>query len=514
MKKLYTRLMMAIVAITMAVPAKAAVESVAELFGTYRMTANVEIIDQAYKDKLSGDCEVKIMADPVGIYACEIDGLFGIEDSYQQVSKMVVQDDGKQALRIVNPNGGNWDAWGTFDGWMANADGSNPFGAERFGPIFYTLNEDGSVITLPDFSFVKMNDTFSEVAGIIAKFTNVKLTLVKKDEIEVSDISGNYHFTPNQDYDYEGKGANFPREFDMTLANKGDNKAYDVTLVWANLGELKLEGKFDGSALNLPINNTKLGEYILFDSYQNAQSNITFNLVGDNLKLTSGILFAEADSTSVYWVGGGLAKLEGEETPAPSYVGTYKAKATIAYLADGANVPTEGDIVIEYDETYNMYFVTSFMGYDTYTMNYGGLEFRPDPEDPKKGAIVTEDMYQFLDIVSMSDDFKQIQYLVLRDVNGALGEIPVTFDEDGNMTIKDCSIFSSWEGKDEADAFVAYYSPIVAEKQKDATAIECIKAPATEGAIEYFNLNGMKTTANQKGIVLMKKGGKVVKVLK
>ena len=95
MKKLYTRLMMAIVAITMAIPAKAAVESVAELFGTYRMTANVEIIDQAYKDKLSGDCEVKIMADPVGIYACEIDGLFGIEDSYQQVSKMVVQEDGR-----------------------------------------------------------------------------------------------------------------------------------------------------------------------------------------------------------------------------------------------------------------------------------------------------------------------------------------------------------------------------------------------------------------------------------
>ena len=112
MKKFYTRLLVALAAIVLAIPASAAVEGVAELFGTYHMTANVEIVDQAYKDKLSGDCEVKIMADPVGIYACKIDGLFGIEDSYQQVSKMGTMEDGKQALKVTNPNGGNWDAWG------------------------------------------------------------------------------------------------------------------------------------------------------------------------------------------------------------------------------------------------------------------------------------------------------------------------------------------------------------------------------------------------------------------
>ena len=516
MKKFYTRLLVALAAIVLAIPASAAVEGVAELFGTYHMTANVEIVDQAYKDKLSGDCEVKIMADPVGIYACEIDGLFGIEDSYQQVSKMGTMEDGKQALKVTNPNGGNWDAWGAFDGWMAELSGANPFGADNYGPLYYTLNEDGSVITIPDFSFVKMNDTFSAVDGIIAKFTNVKLTLVKKEEIEVGDISGAYHFTPNSDHNY-GVVEDFPGEFDMTLTKKGeDNKEYDVTMTWATLGKLQLEGKFDGSMLTLPFENAMLGSYLVLDSYENPKSSITFNLVGENLKMTSGILFNNAEGKNVYWIGGGLAKKAGQEEPELTYAGTYKAKATIAYHADGTpDTPTEGDITIEYDETYDMYFVTTFLGYDTYTMNQGGLEFKPDAEDPNKGVIVTESTYQYLDINYMSDDFSQIQYLVLRDVNGALGEIPVTFDADGNMTIKECSILTSWSGKNEADGFVTYYSPIVAEKTNgEETAIQCIKAPAAEGSTEYYSLSGMKTNANHKGIVLMKKGGKVVKVLK
>ena len=514
MKKFYTRFLVALAAIVLAIPASAAVDGVASLFGTYKMTANLELLDASYKDQLAAECEVKIIKDPVGIYACEIDGLFGIEDSYQQVSKMGEMEDGKQALRIVNPNGGNWDAWGAFDGWMTNIDGSNPFGAERYGPLYYTLNEDGSVITLPDFAFVKMNATFSEVESIIAKFTNVKLTLISKEEVVVNDISGFYHFTPSTDHNYEVV-ADFPTEFDMTLAKKGDNKAYDVTLSWTGLGDLKLEGKFDGTALTIPFENAKLGAYSVVDSYENAKSNIIFNLVGENLKLTSGILFNNEEGKNVYWVGGGLAKKPGDEPVAPSYVGTYKAKATVAYHADGMpDTPTEGDITIEFDETYNMYFVTTFLGYDTYTMNYGGIEFRPDAEDPNKGYIVTEDMYQFLDINYMSEDFKQMQYLVLRDVNGALGEIPVTFDEQGNMTIKDCSIFTSWSGKDEPDGFVTYYSPIVAEKQGETDAIKAIETSTTTTATEYYNLNGMKTTANHKGITIVKKNGKVMKVVK
>ncbi len=462
MKKFYTRLMVALVATVLAIPAKAAVDGVASLFGTYRFTANVEYLDASYKDQLSGDCEVKIIKDATGIFACEIDGLFGIEDSYQLVSKMGEMEDGKQALKIVNPNGGNFDAWGSFAGWMTDIEGNNPFGTSNYGPLYYVLNEDGSVITLPDFSFITITDFSAEKGTIVAKFTNAKLTLVAKEEIAVADISGDYHFTPSQEYDY-GVEPNFPKEFDMSLTNKGDNKAYDVTMSWASIGDLKLEGKFDGNTLSLPYENAKVGEYSILDTYQNTKGNITFNLVGDNLSLTSGILFAKNDSVMVYWAGGGLAKKAGVEPATPAYVGTYKAKATVAYKPEGTpDTPTEGDIVIEFDEMYNMYFVTTFLGYDTYTMNQGGIEFRPDAEDPSKGVIVTEAMYQYLDISYMSDDFKQMQYLVLRDVNGALGEIPVTFDADGTMTIKDCSIFTTWTGKDEPDAFVTYYSPIVA----------------------------------------------------
>lgn len=512
MKKFYTRFLVALAAIVLAIPASAAVEGVASLFGTYRMTANVEIIDQAYKDQLSGDCEVKIIADPIGIYACEIDGLFGIEDSYQQVSKMGEMEDGKQALKITNPNGGGWDAWGTFDGWMTEADGSNPFGTDNYGPLYYTLNEDGSVITIPDFSFVKMNTTFTDVDGIIAKFTNVKLTLIKKEEIEVADISGLYHFTPSTDHNYEVV-ADFPTEFDMTLVNKGDNKAYNVTMSWPNLGDLTLEGKFDGSALTIAFENAKVGAYSVVDSYENVKSNITFNLVGENLKLTSGILFNNEAEQNVYWVGGGLAKKDGEDPEVPSYVGTYKATATIVAHMDGTpDTPTEGDIVIEYDESLDMYFITSFLGYDTYTLNYGGIEFRPDADDPSKGYIVAEVNYSYLQFLeeTAGGDYK---YLELRDVNGANSEIPVTFDEKGNMTIKDCSIFTTTYMGSEDDTFVTYYSPIVAAKEVE-TAVRTTAQAVQNTTTEYFNLSGMKTNANQKGIVLVKKNGKVMKVLK
>ena len=125
MKKLYT-VFFTIAALMTSVAANA-VESVTELFGTWTFTANIEYLDASYKDKILNECEVIIDKDPTGTFLAEVDGLCGVENSYQSFSKFETKD-GVQTLKVTNPNGGGYDAWGNLGLWMADPEGNNPFG--------------------------------------------------------------------------------------------------------------------------------------------------------------------------------------------------------------------------------------------------------------------------------------------------------------------------------------------------------------------------------------------------
>ncbi len=469
MKKFYSFVTI-MAALALSMPSKAEVQSATELFGTWTFTADIQYNDDSYKDKILEECEVKIFKDASGIFDAEIDGLCGVGDSYQQAT--LKTQDGVKALKVTNPNGGGYDAWGALGLWMADAEGHNPFGPIGYGSQYYKINDEGTEITLPDFTFVSVSDWSAESGTVVAALTNVRLTLKEKEKIEIKDISGSYEFNATTTWDY-GVIEGWPTSLKMDITKKtDDNKLYDVTWAWDQFGTINMDGIFDGNILNLYY----AAQVIAYDSIYLAPSNgislsgnIGFNLVGDNLSMSTGCTFAvpfynessELDSLSyIFWYGGGVAK-KAKEAPAFDYSGTYKAKGNVAMnLGAVENARLEGDIVIEYDENLDAYVVTKFMDYSNpYTLNYDLMYLVPDDEDPMK-ATITSACLEFLGVTE-GNDYK---YLATRDGNLQENSVQVTFDADGNMTIGEiCYATTTWMGS-EREALAVWFSSIKATK--------------------------------------------------
>lgn len=470
MRKIYSFVALAL-ALFVLTPAYAAVQSATELFGKWLFKANIEFVDDSYKDKIFGESEVVIMADPSGTFVAEIDGLCGVENSYQLVSKLQ-EVDGSQTLRVVNPNGGNWDAWGALGLWMADAEGNNPFGANNYGPLNYVINDAGTEITMADFTFVKVSDFNAEKGEIAAKVTGAKLTLVEKEQIVIADLTGSYEFTATTFHDY-GVISGWPTTLKMDIAKKDDtNKSYNVSWTWEQFGTISFDGTFDGNTLTLPYSKQLVANDSIYLAPTNGYSldgSIGFNLTGEKLSLSTGVCFAvpfykegseEVDSLSyIFWYGGGIAKLP-KEAPAFSYDGTYKAVGSVNYDTGAVETPSEGNIVITYNDQLEAYVVTEFMGFkNPFTLDYDLMYFIPDSEDPLKGTITCA----CLNFIGQTDG-GDYRYLAIRDGNLTDYPIPVTLDENGNMTIKDlCFATVTWMGT-ESDALVKWFGTIKATK--------------------------------------------------
>ena len=470
MRKIYSFVALAL-ALFVLTPAYAAVQSATELFGKWLFKANIEFVDDSYKDKIFGESEVVIMADPSGTFVAEIDGLCGVENSYQLVSKLQ-EVDGSQTLRVVNPNGGNWDAWGALGLWMADAEGNNPFGANNYGPLNYVINDAGTEITMADFTFVKVSDFNAEKGEIAAKVTGAKLTLVEKEQIVIADLTGSYEFTATTFHDY-GVISGWPTTLKMDISKKDDtNKSYNVSWTWEQFGTISFDGTFDGNTLTLPYSKQLVANDSIYLAPTNGYSldgSIGFNLTGEKLSLSTGVCFAvpfykegseEVDSLSyIFWYGGGIAKLP-KEAPAFSYDGTYKAVGSVNYDTGAVETPSEGNIVITYNDQLEAYVVTEFMGFkNPFTLDYDLMYFIPDSEDPLKGTITCA----CLNFIGQTDG-GDYRYLAIRDGNLTDYPIPVTLDENGNMTIKDlCFATVTWMGT-ESDALVKWFGTIKATK--------------------------------------------------
>lgn len=472
MKKLYSFIVL-MIALFATTTAKAAVESATQLFGVWSFKADVQYLDDSYKGKVLSECDVVIKKDASGTFVAQIEGLCGVENSYQDVGRLATSDDGTVALRITNPNGGGFDAWGSLGLWMTDIDGTNPFGGQGYGPIYYTINDEGTEITIPDFSFVKISDFTVEKGEIAVKVTNIKLTLKQKEEIVYADLSGEYDFNVTTSWDY-GVIANWPTSFKMNVEKKDDtNQAYKVTWIWETLGSISFDGTFDGNTLTLPYSNVLIANdsiYLAPSNGYTTEGKATFNLTGENLSLSSGVSFAVpydnnadgvVDSLSyIFWYGGGIAK-KPKEAPAFSYAGKYNATATVAYDLSDGKVPASGPIEIMYDDNWGIYLITNFMGYDTYTLNQGGIEFKPDAENPMKGTIDLQ--YNFLEFIeeTAGGDWK---YYVLLDGNLQNSYINVTFNEDGSMKLGEFCVGTGTYMGTEDNALVTWYTGLTATK--------------------------------------------------
>ena len=201
-----------IAAFMLALPARAQVASAADLFGTYKFTADVNVTDagQALKDHFKSECDVVITKCSQNIYDGEIQGLAGAAN----LQKIYSVDTEKNVIIIRNPNSPA--PWGG-GLYMANAEGAYPFAQDnQDSDIEYPFDPATKTITLPNFTLVTC-DNANSTATIAASFTNAKLTLVQSESIEVTDLSGDWHFTAGKGTYDVMEGSTLPTEWDMTL---------------------------------------------------------------------------------------------------------------------------------------------------------------------------------------------------------------------------------------------------------------------------------------------------------
>ncbi len=459
-----------IAAFMLALPARAQVASAADLFGTYKFTADVNITDagQALKDNFKSECEVIITKCSYNIFDGEIQGLAGATAA-QSINAV---DVAANTIKITNPNGNGLWGGGLY---MSNSEGVYPFGG-NYNDILYTFDPATKTITLPDFTLVTC-DHANSAATIAASFTNAKLTLVQSENIDVTDLSGDWHYTAGKGTYDTMEGSTLPTEWDMTLTATDDSKkAYNISLTLGDFAPLALTATFDGVTLTIPFNEDyfdaeqKIG---LVNMYGVARpGTITFNMANENLlTLTSGMTIAQ-DSISPEVLGGykqwylnGSAKRQGGETEKVTWEGTYKIKAGSIYKAIADyDYPEEFNLVVTYNADYDIYMVTEFFGNDVSALNYGGISFKPSADDPNKAEIVTSTGYLKTIVAGES-------YLTLKDLNlSSASNIVITRLEDGTYTLSDFSISYMTYDADykQQHALAAFYQSVKAEKEPEA----------------------------------------------
>ena len=447
-------------------PGRAQVASMADLYGTYTFTADVNVTDagQSLTDHFKNDCEVVITKCSFGIYDGEIQGLAGATAA-QSINGI---DLTANTIKITNPNGNGLWGGGLY---MSNTEGIYPFSG-GYSDILYTFDPSTKTITLPDFTLVTCDHSVPS-ATIVATFTNAKLTLVESENIDVADLSGDWHFTAGQGTYDTMEGSTLPTEFDMTLTATDENKKnYDISLTLGDYAPLALTATFDGVTLTIPFNETyfdvenKIGIVNMYG--EKRPGTITFNMLNENLlSLTSGMTIAQ-DSISVdmkgrymQWYMSGSAKKQGAEEVSTTWDGTYTVKAGSIYKAkEDYEYPETFEMEVTYNADYDMYLVTKFLGEDVATLNNGGLLLTPSADEPNKAEIKTGGFLRTIE--------RGAQYLCLKDMNlsDANATLILTRLEDGTYTISDFCVSYMTYNTDytQKHELAAFYQTVTAEK--------------------------------------------------
>ena len=449
------------------IPANAAVESVADLFGTYKFTSTMTVTEagQSFKDYFKGECEVVITADSYNIYDGEIQGLAGSTLDFQKINGI---DTAKKTIKITNPNGN-----GLWEGglYMSNAEGIYPFSGNYSG-IEYTYDDATKTITLPDFTLVTCDHSVPS-ATIIASFKDVKLTLVSEENIDVVDLSGDWHFTAGKGTYDVMENSTLPTEFDMTLtATDETKKNYSISMKLGDFAPLALTATFDGMKLTIPFNETyfdaenKIGLVNMYGEVR--PGTVEFNLVNETtLSLYSGMTIAQ-DSISeenkgqyLQWYMSGTAKKQGGETAAVTWDGVYKVKVGNPMpVLTQYEVPAEFEMEVQYFQDWGIYLVTKFMDNDVTALNYGGILFTPSADDPNKAEIATNALLKSL--------VAGTEYLALLDMNFGTSPLVITRQEDGTYKLDDfCVAYATFDASNtQTNTLATFCQNVTATKQE------------------------------------------------
>ena len=461
MKKNY--FMLVCLVFFMALQANAQNFTIDQLFGKWHFTADVEFTadaTQAHKEALSGDCEAVISADEV--YLAKIVGFAGSKE--QQNINQIGAKNGQDMAKINNLN--TPQLWS--DLLLANENGDNPYGVfadgdwkvKSYGPVYYNVYAADGLITIPDFTVVlKVTDYQAEKATIIAKYTNVKMTLVEAETIEVADISGDWNFTAgNGAYDTK-EGSVIPKNFALTLAKSGSsNRDYTATIAIEGYSSVEMPAIFDGNTLALAYDDTYLDEAngIRFAPMYGSAKKGTIEFKSQSetaFTLYSGFSFASdkmgktkdetADSLYVngeyhQWYIAGTLKSAAGGSQAFTWDGIWNVKvgnaATDIIKAGDEDIsswPAEFEMQVTYYDAIDKYYVDKFMGFDIYNINQGGMVLTPNEDGT---ASVALDGYYGCAFLKQNEDGTFIQ---LTNSSGAATNFTLTLNEDGSVKIED-----------------------------------------------------------------------------
>ena len=520
-----------------ALPAKAQVASLADLFGKYQFTADMVVTSgmEAKAEQLSANCEAVIESDP--IYDAHIVGFAGSTET-MYINAISTE---KEMIKVTNRNNPQ-----LFDGlYLSDETGRYPYaiwegGTEvepAVGALYMSYNPTTKEITIPDFTVVTCDHANSK-ATVVATFTNAKMTLVEEEVIEVADLSGSWHATPLGTWGSNSEST-IAGEYDFVLTKTGeDNKNYSAELTIAGFNTVTLPATFDGVTLSIQATNVVLDETTGATIYYNGSTDyaFTFTFASENvLSMSTPLCIAvptQAEDENgepivkyemQQWYMDGSAKRGSDEPEVTfSWAGTWTVKAT----ENIGQTPAEFTMVIEKVDDYQggfYYCIKEFMGNNTYNLNYGGFELIPAADG--KSATITSSCI----VKSLGEG----NYSYIYDANMGTDPINVTVNADGTLSIDNFSIATNAYGAAAADAQItAYYVDVTASKGV-ADAIESVQAEnkisVADGVITIagdaqavqvydaagrLEFSGVTSSVSNltKGIHIVKVGGAAVKV--
>lgn len=442
---------------SLAVPATAQISSITDLYGKYKFTATVEVVDATYNDTFANSSECDVTVTSESGYMAGITGFAGSSQTIL-VNKWNAET---QGLTVLNPNYPQ-----IFSGLdMTWYEGTYPYVwndsiLKPYNEIVYTYDAAAKTISVPDFSIVKCNHGESS-ADIVARFTDVKMTLVEAEVFEVIDLSGEWTYEPY----YVRNDSTFATTFNITLTKTDtENKAYDATFTIGDFAPFTLQGTFDGMTLSIPYDTLYLSleDSIRFGSWTTMSGSFDFNLASSSRMDQNGYWIVTrdtiytwdeaGDSLAVnpaerlqYYYSGG--KITRENPDAFDWLGTYKVTIPAGGMmsfSEEYTFPDEFEIVFE--EKYDYIYMTWFMGEDIYTTCNSTILLN-GAEDGSSAELDLSASYYGPLVKNLGNG----AFLRLNDINGEATQLTLTRNDDGTYTMSDFWISKYTYGESEQE---------------------------------------------------------------
>ncbi|MDY5034779.1 MAG: hypothetical protein SO064_09920 [Prevotella sp.] len=460
MRKLYALSIILSMMILCSIGAKAKVSSMADLFGKYKFTATVEVTGagKAYEANILKEGEVIITKDAANIYDAQITG-FAVNNATEAMKVNSINTETCK-FQVKNPSGNSYGAMGGL--YYSDINGTYPFGETQIESLVFVYDPETKAMTCNDFSLVGNCDYSASTCEIIAKFTNVKLTLLESEKIDIADITGEWKVTAGSGTYDTKEGSPLPTSYTLALAQNGNANTYKATFTVEGIAPFTLDATFDGNKLEIPYDGNLVDEakgYRLVSMYGGVSGNISFNYTSESSMTMGNSLVIGTISQKevegekkdvidyVQWWQNGSAKKQ-SDAPAFSWAGTYNSKsANYMDLTDGADVlPTEGETVITYYESIDTYYITKLFGFDVGNMNQGGMKLTLSADNPKEAEVSLSSSPYGAIYIKSSDDMQT--WYKLTDVNGQATSLKLTANEDGTLTLGDFFVAKGEYGKE------------------------------------------------------------------